>query len=308
LKRIVRAADPSFADIVEQASNLPYFSLSWILTLLAHDLPDLESTARLFDFLLAHNPGMVAYLAAAVRFPCADLSFGLIDCPQLVLEKRDAIDALQQDPDLADDPAMLHTTLAKLPTLAPSSVAPSSVAHSRRSSTSSTSLLETASISSLPTDTGYCSDIDVSTPAFRPPTPPPATTPLVPLSVDVLVERTLALWRSHPLDAPVIAVEELLGSNSCIHTVARDLSVEEVEAIVRTGEDVVVPVPTPFPPIIPVRSPPALRLPIAAFLGRSALWAVVAVAGVSIAVAVLGDLEVLSVEAAVRSLRRMWWP
>lgn len=49
-----------------RASSLPYFSLSWVLTLLAHDLISVEVTSRIFDFLMAHNPAMVSYLCAAV--------------------------------------------------------------------------------------------------------------------------------------------------------------------------------------------------------------------------------------------------
>ena len=84
LKRILAQADPALAHVVEQsvaraqifvlklipsfsrASSLPYFSLSWILTLMAHDLTSIDLVSRIFDFLLAHNPAMVSYLCAAV--------------------------------------------------------------------------------------------------------------------------------------------------------------------------------------------------------------------------------------------------
>lgn len=49
------------------AAELPYFSLSWVLTLMSHDLTSISVIARLFDFLLAHNPAMVSYLGVAVR-------------------------------------------------------------------------------------------------------------------------------------------------------------------------------------------------------------------------------------------------
>lgn len=89
LKRILKQADPILAEAVNmcvgkacwrqqncanmlfdrlRASSLPYFSLSWVLTLLAHDLISVEVTSRIFDFLLAHNPAMVSYLCAAVSF------------------------------------------------------------------------------------------------------------------------------------------------------------------------------------------------------------------------------------------------
>lgn len=66
LKRILAQADPALANAVEQAASLPYFSLSWVLTLLSHDLTSMDLTCRIFDFLLSHNPAMVAYLCAAV--------------------------------------------------------------------------------------------------------------------------------------------------------------------------------------------------------------------------------------------------
>jgi hypothetical protein len=47
-------------------ANLPYFSLSWILTLLSHDLESLPTIQHVFDFLLTYPPGMVCYLGAAV--------------------------------------------------------------------------------------------------------------------------------------------------------------------------------------------------------------------------------------------------
>lgn len=56
-------ADP----IKSSAAALPYFSLSWVLTLMSHDLTSLDVISRLFDFLLAHNPAMISYLGVAVR-------------------------------------------------------------------------------------------------------------------------------------------------------------------------------------------------------------------------------------------------
>ena len=49
-----------------RAAELPYFSLSWMLTLMSHDLTSLSVITRLFDFLLAHNPAMISYVGAAV--------------------------------------------------------------------------------------------------------------------------------------------------------------------------------------------------------------------------------------------------
>ncbi|KAJ3157677.1 hypothetical protein HDU89_000053 [Geranomyces variabilis] len=45
---------------------LPYFCLSWVITWYSHNLHDQARVARLFDFLLASNPLMPVYVAAAV--------------------------------------------------------------------------------------------------------------------------------------------------------------------------------------------------------------------------------------------------
>lgn len=45
---------------------MPFFALSWALTLLSHDLDSVAVLARLFDFLLAHNPSMICHLVVAV--------------------------------------------------------------------------------------------------------------------------------------------------------------------------------------------------------------------------------------------------
>jgi len=50
----------------DRISALPYFSLSWVLTLLSHDLDSLSTIARLFDVLLAENPVFVVYLGVSV--------------------------------------------------------------------------------------------------------------------------------------------------------------------------------------------------------------------------------------------------
>ena len=49
-----------------RAASMPFFALSWALTLLSHDLDSVAVLARLFDFLLAHNPSMICHLIVAV--------------------------------------------------------------------------------------------------------------------------------------------------------------------------------------------------------------------------------------------------
>lgn len=86
--RILERVDPDLAELVGlcvatveaglsgatadlfrtlRAAPLPFFSLSWVLTLLSHDLDSLSLISRLFDFLLVHNPAMISYLSVAVR-------------------------------------------------------------------------------------------------------------------------------------------------------------------------------------------------------------------------------------------------
>ncbi|KAM0787553.1 hypothetical protein ACM66B_003623 [Microbotryomycetes sp. NB124-2] len=96
VRRILRKVDSQLADLVDAAAELPYFSLSWVLTLMSHDLTSLGVIARLFDFLLSHNPAMISYVGAAI-----------------ILMKKQAL--LELDSSAADDPAILHHTLSQLP-------------------------------------------------------------------------------------------------------------------------------------------------------------------------------------------------
>lgn len=83
-------------QVFSRAAALPFFSLSWVLTLMSHDLTSFAVVSRLFDFLLAHNPAMISYLGVAV-----------------ILLKKDELAMLDEDD--AADPAMLHHTLSKVP-------------------------------------------------------------------------------------------------------------------------------------------------------------------------------------------------
>ncbi|EXJ61471.1 uncharacterized protein A1O5_11787 [Cladophialophora psammophila CBS 110553] len=61
---IVMSADPELANHIAQAENI--FALSATHSLFAHDIYDYADIARLYDFLLAHEPIMSIYLFAAV--------------------------------------------------------------------------------------------------------------------------------------------------------------------------------------------------------------------------------------------------
>ena len=90
MSRVLKAADPELAKTVSRcdeadgrctaqftdrscptsfarATPLPFFALSWLLTLFAHDVDSEPVIQLVFDFLLAHNPIMGVYLTVAVR-------------------------------------------------------------------------------------------------------------------------------------------------------------------------------------------------------------------------------------------------
>ncbi|KAI5476743.1 TBC domain protein, Rab GTPase activator [Pseudohyphozyma bogoriensis] len=256
LHRILDKVDPELSEIVSIAAAIPYFSLSWVLTLMSHDLTSLNVIARLFDFLLAYNPAMVSYLG-------------------IILLKKEELAAL--DEDSADDPAILHHTLSKLPKLTEpttfSTPPPSELdtdedlmsSHSRSPSLSqsiSTSFLSESvvslSSSSEDEDGGFSdsmfSDPDIEGLAFdaiAPPTPTlPRSKPVLPwnqpVSLEALIQKTLEIYKKHPLSGEGgINADEVMGSKSCVFTwplsVEGRLTDEDAEEISRKGVDIVLP-------------------------------------------------------------------
>ncbi|GAA5982067.1 hypothetical protein JCM10908_004723 [Rhodotorula pacifica] len=96
--RLVKAVDPELYGTVSQAASMPFFALSWALTLLSHDLDSVAVLARLFDFLLAHNPSMICHLVVAI-----------------LLTKKD--DLLDVSASCEGDPAIIHSALSQLPSI-----------------------------------------------------------------------------------------------------------------------------------------------------------------------------------------------
>lgn len=76
------------------AGTRPYFALAATLTLYAHDIQEYRDIARLYDFLLAHEPVVSIYLFAAI-----------------ILSRKKEVFEIP-----VDEPEMLHFTLSKLPT------------------------------------------------------------------------------------------------------------------------------------------------------------------------------------------------
>ncbi|TKA50488.1 hypothetical protein B0A53_06205 [Rhodotorula sp. CCFEE 5036] len=96
--RLVKAIDPELYDVVSQAASMPFFALSWALTLLSHDLDSVAVLARLFDFLLAHNPSMICHLVVAI-----------------LLTKKDDLVSVSET--CEGDPAIIHSALSQLPAI-----------------------------------------------------------------------------------------------------------------------------------------------------------------------------------------------
>lgn len=202
---------------------------------MAHDLTSVDLVSRIFDFLLAHNPAMVSYLSAAI-----------------VMAKKDELDQL--DPDIANDPATLHTVLGKLPPLTidpPSSSfqSPSrSVPSSPRQSFSST-LVALLDGSHLPpshsmTSLSSLGDPDVNVPAYRNSLPTgngKSRHIKKPLSIETLFQTASELYAKYPLDHPGIDANTIFGPKSAVYTWDNhDLSEEEAEQIVLEGTDVII--------------------------------------------------------------------
>jgi hypothetical protein len=105
LKRVLLVADPEiarFSSTISPVPTLPFFALSWILTLFSHDVDTLEPIQRMFDFLLSRNPISAIYLAVAIL---------IAKKPQMLRLVKD----LGQE--AMDDPSILHPLFARLPPL-----------------------------------------------------------------------------------------------------------------------------------------------------------------------------------------------
>ncbi|KAK8843409.1 hypothetical protein IAR55_007066 [Kwoniella newhampshirensis] len=107
LKRILRAADPKlsqFSAKISPVPTLPFFALSWVLTLFSHDCDSLPPIQRMFDFLLARNPISAVYLAVAIL---------IAKKPQMLRMAEDL------GSEYHEDPSLLHPLFVRLPPLYP---------------------------------------------------------------------------------------------------------------------------------------------------------------------------------------------
>jgi TBC1 domain family member 20 len=91
IPQLLESADPDLASRLSQTR--PFFALAATLTLYAHDIQEYSDIARLYDFLLAHEPVVAIYLFSAIVISRRE---ELLDIP-------------------VEEPEMLHFTLSKLP-------------------------------------------------------------------------------------------------------------------------------------------------------------------------------------------------
>ncbi|KAL5641307.1 hypothetical protein ACGC1H_001706 [Rhizoctonia solani] len=127
LRRLIRLADPALAILIEDASPLPYWAISPLMTLYTHDLPTLALAQRVMDWVLARPPDAVIYLVAA-----------------FVLQKKAEIQKLIDD----GDDGMMHAYLSSLPELEADELPDPSSTHDQPSSPHAPSELSTTNLDS----------------------------------------------------------------------------------------------------------------------------------------------------------------
>ncbi|KAN0071510.1 Rab-GTPase-TBC domain containing protein [Elaphomyces granulatus] len=88
---ILQKADPRLRKHL--SGTQPFFALAATLTLYAHDVQEYGDIARLYDFLLAHEPVVSIYLFTAI-----------------ILSRKNELFEIP-----VEEPEMLHSTLSKLP-------------------------------------------------------------------------------------------------------------------------------------------------------------------------------------------------
>ncbi|EUC66844.1 Rab-GTPase-TBC domain protein [Rhizoctonia solani AG-3 Rhs1AP] len=134
LRRLIRLADPELAILIEDASPLPYWAISPLMTLYTHDLPTLALAQRVMDWVLARPPDAVIYLVAT-----------------FVLRKKAEIQKLVDD----GDDGMMHAFLSSLPELEADELPDPFNTHDQLSSPHAPSELSTTNLSS--STYGLCS-------------------------------------------------------------------------------------------------------------------------------------------------------
>jgi TBC1 domain family member 20 len=88
---LLESADPELASLLSRTR--PFFALAATLTLYAHDIQEYSDIARLYDFILAHEPVVAIYMFTAI----------------IISRREELLDISLEEPE------MLHFTLSKLP-------------------------------------------------------------------------------------------------------------------------------------------------------------------------------------------------
>ena len=88
---LLKSADPELGRRLSRTQ--PFFALAATLTLYAHEIQEYSDIARLYDFILAHEPVVAVYMFTAI-----------------VMSRREELLEIP-----IEEPEMLHFTLSKLP-------------------------------------------------------------------------------------------------------------------------------------------------------------------------------------------------
>ncbi|EJU02354.1 hypothetical protein DACRYDRAFT_107280 [Dacryopinax primogenitus] len=201
LRRLLRLADPAYAALIEQTTPLPYYALSNLLTLFAHDVPTLPLIQHIWDFLLSREPVWVVYLCAA-----------------LILErKEELLQRVRED----GDEGVLYVLLSGLPPLVDSDSLPCS----SESDDDNPPLTPSSSASLPPYTPGSSSSLTPRSP---------------PLLLPHLLHRTEALYVTFPPSHPGLKLEDTLGPAS-VHRAPwpPELTEDEAEVVVTRPSDIV---------------------------------------------------------------------
>ncbi|KAH9815524.1 rab-GTPase-TBC domain-containing protein [Melampsora americana] len=223
---ILTQEHPRLSSIIAQTSNLPLFSLSWILTLTSHDLTSLEVISRLFDFLLCYNPIMICYIASAICLTKVD------QIDELIAEAEeggevdfdmDPTQKLDSGPDFESktsfDDLQMSGTVRDVSAHHEKSLAQDGWASADTSGAPPT----TQSHHSNSPEVNHNSASDSSSPDPRPTSPSHQLTEnrsIEPngISVELIIQSALSLYTKYPPTDPRLKIHEILGPSSCLHT------------------------------------------------------------------------------------------
>lgn len=256
---ILTQEHPRLSSIIAQTSNLPLFSLSWILTLTSHDLTSFEVISRLFDFLLCHNPIMICYIASAICLTKVDQIDELIaeaeeegevdfDMVHFIMSKLPKLyiprETQSLDSKLDSEPSVESKTSIDAPEKL-DSIRQISAHDEKVFSQDGSALSDTSHAPSTKQPHGQnspdvASDTDPSPPGPRPASPShqPTEKRLLKqdgISVEVIIQSALSLHTKYPPTDPRLRIHEILGPKSCLHTWSQsqtgELSDQEAEKI-----------------------------------------------------------------------------